>query len=83
MSESLWSRLQGLIREFFEDDGIDLNPASVAADVDGWDSLANVELMIEIEREFGVRFKTGELAELESVGALAQLIEHHLAQAGR
>jgi acyl carrier protein len=81
MSDSTWERLQRVIREFFEDEDIQLSESSVAADVEGWDSLANVELMIDVEREFGIRFRTGELAELESVGALAALIQQHLDKA--
>lgn len=83
MADPIWSRLRQVISEFFEDGEIRLSEGTVAADVDGWDSLANVELMIEVEREFGIRFRTGELAELESVGALLRLIRHHLEKSGR
>lgn len=82
MSEEVWSRLQRVFVEFFDDD-IQLSEETVASDVEGWDSLANVELMVEIEREFGLRFRTGELAELESVGALLRLVEQHIASPSR
>lgn len=78
MSEEIWSRLREVIRDFFDEPDIEIVETSVASDVEGWDSLANVELMIEIERAFGVRFRTGELAELESIGALVRLVEQHL-----
>ena len=78
MSDEIWPRLREVIREFFDDPDIEIAESSVASDVEGWDSMANIELMIEIERAFGVRFRTGELAELESVGALERLIGRHL-----
>ena len=48
--------------------------ALTAADVEGWDSLAHVTLMLAIERRFGVRFTGGEIASGETCGDLIELI---------
>ena len=82
MSVAVWDRLRRVIVEFFEDDELELSEKTVASDVEDWDSLTNVELMIEIEREFGIRFRTGEMAELDSVGALARLIQRRVDESG-
>lgn len=67
-------RLQELFARFFDNPALTLQPSTTAKDVPGWDSLANVELMIEIEVAFAIRFKTGELAALENVGELVAAI---------
>jgi len=48
----IYPRLNDIFRDVFEQDDIMLSPMTVAADVDGWDSLAHVRLMISVERAF-------------------------------
>jgi len=47
--------------------------------VDGWDSLAHVDLMVAIEKGFGIKFATAEMSKMkepgQNVGTLIQLIE--------
>ena len=64
--------------------GIDppaLKPETTARDVEGWDSISSVSIMIALEQEFGVRFRTGEIAGLADIGALERMIRVHLDQA--
>jgi len=72
-------RLTAVFRDFFEDESLTLGADTTAAEVEGWDSVATVELMVALEREFGIRFRTGEMARLENVGQLVERITHHLA----
>ncbi len=74
----IWRRLTETFVRFFGAPGLALSRATTAHDVDGWDSLANVELMVELEQAFGIRFRTGEVADLENVGQLVDLIERHV-----
>ena len=67
-------RLAGIFRTLFNDPGLDLRDDLTARDVDGWDSLNHVNLMILIEEEFGVRFTTGEVSALQDVGELKRLL---------
>jgi acyl carrier protein len=77
---AIWSRLTALCREIFEDDAIVLGPGTTAADIEGWDSLTNVQLMVALEKAFaGLRFSTGELAGLRNAGDLVAAIKAHLA----
>ncbi|MBM4383050.1 MAG: acyl carrier protein [Deltaproteobacteria bacterium] len=78
-AEILHVLLETIVR-FFGDASLTIGAETVAADVPGWDSLANVELMVEIEDAFGVRFRTGEVASLASVGDLAALIGRRVAR---
>ncbi len=76
------SRVQRVFVDLFDDPGIVLDRDTTAADVDGWDSLATVELMIELEDEFGVRFATGEMTQMENVGELLDRIARRLGSGG-
>jgi acyl carrier protein len=68
------ARLAGIFRTLFNDPTIELRDNLTARDVDGWDSLNHVNLMILIEDEFGVRFTTAEVSALQDVGELKRLI---------
>jgi acyl carrier protein len=65
------SKLTPVFRDVFDDDRIVLRPEMSARDVDGWDSVANIRLMVTIEGEFDVKFEVGEFQEFRNVGDLA------------
>ncbi len=67
-------KLQEIFRDLFDDEGIVLSDDTSAKDIAGWDSLANVKLIVRIEKAFKVRFRTGELVEIKNVGELLALI---------
>jgi acyl carrier protein len=69
-------RLLGeIFREFFDDDSMVLRPEMTARDVDGWDSLAHVRLLLAIERKFQIKFSAPEVGGLNTVSDLVLLIE--------
>lgn len=70
----VWQRLVGVLRDVFEDEHLDVSRDTTARDVEAWDSISNIELIVELESAFGIRFLTGELAGLKSVGELADVI---------
>ena len=47
----------------------------VARDVDGWDSLSHMAIIVAIEERFGFKFKLKELNKLTNMGALVALIQ--------
>ena len=67
-------RLATIFRTLFNDPGLQLRDDLTARDVDGWDSLNHVNLMILIEDEFRVRFTTSEVSSLQDVGELKRLL---------
>jgi acyl carrier protein len=48
---------------------------TTADDVDDWDSLSHLNLVIAVEMKFGVKFALGELQSLKNVGDMADLVE--------
>jgi acyl carrier protein len=71
----IYSRLARVFREVFDDETIELTPQLTAKDVDGWDSLTHIRLILSVEKEFKIRFTTSEIGNLENVGALVALIQ--------
>ena len=74
----LYRTLTEIFREVFDDDTIVLTPETTAADINGWDSMAHVGLMVAIESRMNVRFKSSELEAMHNVGHLADVLEHKL-----
>jgi len=72
-------QLTKVFREVFADDSIVLSDNLTANDVDGWDSLSHVNLMIAIELEFGIEFKQNESQKFANVGELKKSIESKVA----
>lgn len=72
--ENIEDSLQEVFREVFEDDSIELRREMTARDIDGWDSLMHVQLLVNIEREFSIRFKSSQVAGLKDVGEMVDLI---------
>ena len=68
-------RLTEVFRYVFNDDSIELADTMTADDVDEWDSLSHINLIIAIELEFGIEFKQNEIQNFENVGELIQSIK--------
>jgi acyl carrier protein len=75
----------GQLGEVFEDvfdETIALRESTTAQDVDGWDSLTHVRLMMSVEKRFRVRFSTFEISNLANLGELVSLIQAKVRDAG-
>lgn len=73
-------RLQPIFREVLDNPELELTTASNASSVEGWDSLAHINLVSVIESEFHIRFSLGELERLNDVGDMIKLMKTKLAR---
>jgi len=73
--QQIYARLSEIFQDVFDEDHIEVTPELSAKDVDGWDSLTHIRLILTIEKAFGVKFSTSEIGKLENVGALVSLIK--------
>lgn len=73
-NDDLMGKLIGVFRNLFGDETLTLSRVTTAQDVEGWDSLMHINLILAIEREFRIRFKTREIAALKNIGELMDLI---------
>lgn len=75
-----FARLEQIFRTVLLDESLTLSPETSGKDLDGWDSLTHVTVMVHAEREFGLRFTSSEISGWRNVGELAQLIDARLQQ---
>lgn len=68
-------KLTSILRDVFDSDDVVATPELTAQKVEGWDSLGNVRLFLEIERVFSIRFSAVETTSLKNVGELVAVIE--------
>jgi acyl carrier protein len=74
-STEIYERLTTVLQEVFDDDDIVARPGLSAPDVEGWDSLKNIRLIVSVEKAFQIRFSASEVSSLKNVGGLASLIQ--------
>jgi len=71
----IYEKLSDIFHDLFDDDSIKVTPNLTAKDVDGWDSLTHIRLIITVEKTFKIKFSTSEIGKLEKVGDLVALIK--------
>lgn len=71
----LIGKLNEIFCEVFDDDEIRITEEMTANDVDGWDSLSHVNLIVTIETKFNIRFSQKDLLTFRNVGDLLKSIQ--------
>jgi acyl carrier protein len=74
-------RLQPIFDDLFMEK-VDLAPELSANDVEEWDSILQISLLMEVERQFGIRFRVGEVESTKNIGEFANLIARRAADNG-
>lgn len=76
--DQLRTDVQQIFRDVFGDPGIVLTDEMTANDIDGWDSLTHLNLVIALEKRLGIRFAAAEISRLkedgQNIGSLLQLV---------
>lgn len=68
-------KLNAVFREVFDDETLSVRDETTADDVDGWDSLSHVNLILAVETRFAIRFTQREVLTFRNVGDLRRCIE--------
>ena len=79
---STLDKVTEILRDLFDEYSGPITAATTAEDVPDWDSLAQVKLMVQVERAFGIRFEAREVSAPQNVGELVALIDKKLAAKG-
>lgn len=72
-------RINIIFRDVFDDDTLVITDSTNAEDIEDWDSLEHINLIMAMEKDFGLKFNLQEVGELANVGEMADLIERKLA----
>ncbi len=78
-NSEVYEQLTEIFRDIFMRDDITLTPQLTAADVAGWDSFKQIEIIIAVEEKYGIKLHTRELDNLQCVGDLVRAVEKHSA----
>jgi acyl carrier protein len=72
-NQTIYARLTDIFHDVFDDDNLVVTPDMTAADVEEWDSLNHIRLVLSIEKSFGLKFSAAEVGHLKNVGEFVEL----------
>ena len=72
--EEVFERVNDVFRDVFDDDSITVTDETTAEDIEGWDSLEHVSLMMAIGTEFGIKIPLNKVNSMQNVGEMVDFI---------
>lgn len=76
--ELIFEKLNKIFQDLFDDESLHIDENTTAADIEDWDSLVHIHLLIDVENEFGIKFSMNEASSLKNVGMMADVIYNKL-----
>ena len=76
--KEIFSKVQEIFIDVFDDENLEINNSTNSEDIEEWDSLNHIQLVLSIEKTLNVRFKTGEIQSLKDVGEMVVLLEEKI-----
>ncbi|MBP1551869.1 MAG: acyl carrier protein [Oscillospiraceae bacterium] len=73
--EAIFEELTEIFRDIFDDEEIELTDETTADDIEDWDSLEQINLLVAIEKKFSIKFKLDEVSHLANVGDMVDLVQ--------
>ena len=70
----VYEKLGEIFQEVFDDESIKLEPTTNSADIEEWDSLAQISIVVAVQDEFGISLNVNEATSLHNVGEMVDLI---------
>ena len=77
--KEIFAKVQAIFRDVFDDENLALTRETNAEDIEDWDSLMQIRLVVAMEKEFQIKFDIMEVQLLQNVGEMMDLIEKKLA----
>ena len=71
--DQILATLTGIFRDIFDDESIVLTRKTTAADIEEWDSLNQIKLLLACEKAFGIKLKPRDINTLANVG---EIVDH-------
>ena len=66
--------VQDIFRDIFDDDELIITDETNAEDIEDWDSIEHISLVVAMEKEFSLKFDIKRVNALENVGGMIDLI---------
>ena len=71
---SITEKIYNIFYDEFEDSSLVLSAKTNADDIEDWDSLANINLLIAMENEFEIKFNMSDIQSLQDLGGMIDLV---------
>lgn len=72
--EELFGKVQEIFRDIFDNEALEITDSTNSSDIDDWDSINHINLVVAIENEIHIKFSFDDLAALKNVGAMVDLM---------
>lgn len=72
--EEVFEMLDEIFQDVFDDNSIKVGEMTTADDIEDWDSLEHINLVVAIEKKFGMKFTMGEVTGMKNVGEMVEII---------
>ena len=72
--ENVYEKLNEIFRDVFDDEDITVNDATTADDIEDWDSLEHINLVVAVEEEFSFKIPMGKVVTMKNVGEMVDII---------
>ncbi len=72
--EKIYERLNKVFRDIFDDESIVVTAETTSNDIEDWDSLEHINLVVAVEQEFGIKFNMNEVTTMKNVGEMVDII---------
>lgn len=72
--EEIYTRLDTVFQSVFDNETIHVTDATTADDIEDWDSFEHINLVVAVEKEFGIKFSMGQTNKLKNVGEMVDII---------
>lgn len=69
------NELQAIFRDVFDDESLVISEETTSDDIEDWDSFAQMNLIVAMEKQFGMKFNIKEINSLKNVGEMMALIQ--------
>ena len=76
--EEVMAKVTEIFRDVFDDDTLVIEDSTNSSDIEDWDSLEHIALVVSMEKEFGLKFDLKEVNKLANVGEMVDLIASKL-----
>lgn len=76
--EKIYEELDEVFQDVFDDESIHVTADTTAKDIEDWDSLEHINLVVAIENHFGMKFNMNEVTTMKNVGEMVQIIKERI-----
>ena len=75
------AQLTQVMEKLFDVKNLKVSETTIASDIEEWDSLNHIQLVVAIEKSFKIKFAASEIQNWKNVGEIMQSIESKLPKA--